>query len=63
MVARFDQPAATTLDELRVELMYPADGIAEQYFPQPNRRKESQRGCRERRRRLRLTPDARTAGA
>lgn len=32
MVARFDHPAETTLDELRVELMYPADDLAEQYF-------------------------------
>lgn len=32
MVARFDHPADTTLDELRVELMYPADDIAERYF-------------------------------
>jgi transcriptional regulator with XRE-family HTH domain len=32
MVARFDQPAQATLDELRVELMYPADDIAERYF-------------------------------
>jgi transcriptional regulator with XRE-family HTH domain len=32
MVARFDHPAETTLDELRVELMYPADDTAERYF-------------------------------
>lgn len=32
MVARFDHPADTTLDELRVELMYPADDIAERYL-------------------------------
>ena len=32
MVARFDHPAETTLDELRVELMYPADDSAERYF-------------------------------
>jgi hypothetical protein len=32
MVARFDHPAETTLDELRVELMYPMDDTAEQFF-------------------------------
>jgi transcriptional regulator with XRE-family HTH domain len=32
MVAHFDHPAETTLDELRVELMYPADETAERYF-------------------------------
>jgi transcriptional regulator with XRE-family HTH domain len=32
MVARFDQPAELTLDEVRVELMYPADEAAEQFF-------------------------------
>ncbi|GAB3849296.1 hypothetical protein ACFPIJ_36500 [Dactylosporangium cerinum] len=32
MVARFDDPAEATLDELRVELMYPADDTAERYF-------------------------------
>jgi hypothetical protein len=32
MVARFDHPAETTLDELRVELMYPMDGTAEGFF-------------------------------
>jgi transcriptional regulator with XRE-family HTH domain len=32
MVARFDHAAETTLDELRVELMYPADEVAERYF-------------------------------
>ncbi len=32
MVARFDHPAETTLDELRVELLYPMDEVAEQFF-------------------------------
>jgi transcriptional regulator with XRE-family HTH domain len=32
MVARFDHPAETTLDELRVELLYPMDDDAEQFF-------------------------------
>jgi hypothetical protein len=32
MVAQFDGPAETTLDELRVELMYPLDATAERYF-------------------------------
>jgi hypothetical protein len=32
MVARFDHPAETTLDELRLELMYPMDGTAEEFF-------------------------------
>ena len=32
MVARFDHPTETTLDELRVELMYPMDDTAEQFF-------------------------------
>jgi transcriptional regulator with XRE-family HTH domain len=32
MVARFDHPAEITLDELRVELMYPMDGTAERFF-------------------------------
>jgi hypothetical protein len=32
MVARFDHPADTTLDELRVELLYPMDEAAEQFF-------------------------------
>lgn len=32
MVARFDHPAETTLDELRVELMYPLDDTAERFF-------------------------------
>jgi hypothetical protein len=32
MVARFDHPADTTLDELRVELMYPLDGSADGFF-------------------------------
>jgi hypothetical protein len=32
MVARFDHPAEITLDELRVELMYPVDEAAERFF-------------------------------
>jgi transcriptional regulator with XRE-family HTH domain len=32
MVARFDHPAELTLDELRVELMYPMDDTAERFF-------------------------------
>jgi hypothetical protein len=32
MVARFDQAAEITLDELRVELMYPFDDAAERFF-------------------------------
>jgi transcriptional regulator with XRE-family HTH domain len=32
MVARFDQAAEITLDELRVELMYPFDDTAERFF-------------------------------
>jgi transcriptional regulator with XRE-family HTH domain len=32
VVARFDHPAETTLDELRVELMYPMDDTAERFF-------------------------------
>jgi len=32
MVARFDHPAEITLDELRVELMYPMDAAGEEFF-------------------------------
>jgi hypothetical protein len=32
MVARFDQAAEITLDELRVELMYPFDDAADRFF-------------------------------
>jgi hypothetical protein len=32
MVARFDHPAEITLDELRVELMYPMDEAAERFL-------------------------------
>ena len=32
MVARFDQVADVTLDQLRIELMYPADETAERFF-------------------------------
>jgi transcriptional regulator with XRE-family HTH domain len=32
MVARFDHPADTTLDDLRVELMYPMDDTADDFF-------------------------------
>jgi hypothetical protein len=32
MVARFDHPAEITLDELRVELLYPMDEDAERFF-------------------------------
>jgi transcriptional regulator with XRE-family HTH domain len=32
MVARFDHPAEVTLDELRVELMFPLDETAERFF-------------------------------
>jgi hypothetical protein len=35
MVARFDHPAETTLDELRVELLYPMDEDADQFFRYP----------------------------
>lgn len=34
VAARFDAPAEVTLDELRIELIYPADAAAEQYFRQ-----------------------------
>jgi transcriptional regulator with XRE-family HTH domain len=41
MVARFDQAADITLDELRIELMYPIDSAAERFFrrrrPDPDR--------------------------
>ena len=32
MVARFDHPAEVTLDEVRVELMFPIDEVAERFF-------------------------------
>jgi len=32
MVARFDPVAEVTLDELRIELMYPLDAAAERFF-------------------------------
>lgn len=32
MVARFDHPSEVTLEELRVELMYPMDEVAERFF-------------------------------
>lgn len=32
MVARFDHPAEVTLDEVRVELMFPTDEVAERLF-------------------------------
>ena len=32
MIARFDHTADVTLDELRVELMYPLDEDAERFF-------------------------------
>jgi len=32
MVARFDHPAEVTLDEVRVELMFPMDEVAERFF-------------------------------
>jgi hypothetical protein len=32
MVARFDPPSDVTVDELRVELMYPADATADTFF-------------------------------
>jgi len=32
MVARFEHPAETTLDELRLELMYPVDDAADEFF-------------------------------
>ncbi|GIJ43967.1 transcriptional regulator [Virgisporangium aliadipatigenens] len=32
MVARFDHPAETTLDDIHVELMYPMDDTAERFF-------------------------------
>jgi hypothetical protein len=41
MVARFDHPAEITLDELRVELMYPMDETAERFFRSRAGRKES----------------------
>jgi len=34
LAARFDAPAEVTLDELRIELIYPADPAAEQFFRQ-----------------------------
>jgi transcriptional regulator with XRE-family HTH domain len=38
MVARFDPVAEVTLDELRVELMYPLDEAAERFFREARRR-------------------------
>jgi hypothetical protein len=38
MVARFDQPTDVTLDELRVELIYPLDDAAERFFRDSCRR-------------------------
>ena len=35
MVARFDHTDDVTLDELRVELMYPLDADAERFFSHP----------------------------
>jgi hypothetical protein len=32
VTARFDAPAEVTLDELRIELIYPADATAERFF-------------------------------
>jgi hypothetical protein len=32
MAARFDSVLEVTLTELRIELLYPADEIAEQFF-------------------------------
>jgi transcriptional regulator with XRE-family HTH domain len=40
MVARFDHPAEATLDELRVELMYPMDATAERFFRAPSPRSD-----------------------
>ena len=36
MVARFDHTGDVTLDELRVELMYPLDDDAERFFRTQN---------------------------
>ena len=36
MVARFDHTGDVTLDELRVELMYPLDSDAERFFRTQN---------------------------
>ena len=36
MVARFDHTGDVTLDELRVELMYPLDADAERFFRTQN---------------------------
>lgn len=38
MVARFDSVAEVTLDELRIELMYPLDAAAERFFLDHHRR-------------------------
>jgi hypothetical protein len=35
VIARFDAPAEVTLDELRIELIYPADAAAERFFRRP----------------------------
>ena len=35
MVARFDDPAEMTLDELRVELAYPLDKPSDRFFRSP----------------------------
>lgn len=32
LAARFDTPIEVTLDELRIELVYPLDAAAEQFF-------------------------------
>jgi hypothetical protein len=40
MVARFDQAAEITLDELRVELMYPFDDAADRFFRRRQRTTE-----------------------
>lgn len=32
MAARFDAVLEVTLDELRIELLYPADDVAEEFF-------------------------------
>jgi len=44
MVARFDPIAEVTLDELRVELMYPLDGAAERFFRDRQKPKPSAQG-------------------
>lgn len=44
MVARFDTTLATTLDELRIELMYPRDAVADEFLREHSRRRDKDPG-------------------